>query len=94
MVQPKLSHRLSASTALHKGDRGYQQDQVAVLPHPRDAGCLLAVVADGMGGKSGGRKAADQVQLTAQQLFNRYVPELDDATDLLTRLVMESHLMI
>lgn len=94
MVPPKLSHRLTASTALHKGDRAYQQDQVVVLPHPREAGCLLAVVADGMGGKSGGRKAADQVQLTSRQLFDRYVPALDDPTDLLTRLVMESHLMI
>jgi PPM family protein phosphatase len=88
------SHRLTASTALHKGDRAYQQDQVAVLPHPREAGCLLAVLADGMGGKSGGRKAADQVLLTAQQLFHSFVPELDAPGDLLVRLVQEAHTMI
>jgi serine/threonine protein phosphatase PrpC len=36
-------------------------------------------VADGMGGKSGGRKAADQVLLTGRQVFERYVPQQDDA---------------
>jgi serine/threonine protein phosphatase PrpC len=94
MAPKQPAHRLSASTALHKGDRAYQQDQVVVLPHPREAGCVLAVVADGMGGKSGGRKAADQVQLTARQIFERFVPSLDSASEMLTRLVMESHLMI
>lgn len=86
--------RLVASTALHRGDRAYQQDQVAVLPHVRTDGCLLAVVADGMGGKSGGRKAADQVLMTARQVFERFVPNLDLPAELLTRLVMEAHLMI
>ena len=37
-------------------------------------GAVLAVVADGMGGKSGGRKAADQVLLTARQIFERFAP--------------------
>ena len=49
------------ATALHKGDRAYQQDQVEILRHGRNKDCLLAVLADGMGGKSGGRKAADQI---------------------------------
>ena len=39
-------YRLSAATGLHKGDRDYQQDQVALLTHPRANGCVLAVVAD------------------------------------------------
>jgi len=94
MATKQPAHRLTASTALHKGDRAYQQDQVVILPHPREPGCVLAVVADGMGGKSGGRKAADQVQLTARQIFDRFVPALDDPREILTRLVMESHLMI
>ena len=38
--------RLIASTGIHKGDRDYQQDQVALLSHPRYNGCVLAVVAD------------------------------------------------
>ena len=87
-------HRLTATTGLHRGDRGYQQDQVEVIPHDRTAGCLLGVLADGMGGKSGGRKAADQVLLTAQQLFERYAPSRDDPAQTLKQLVMEAHLMI
>lgn len=86
--------RLTAATGLHRGDRAYQQDQVEILMHERVPGCALAVLADGMGGKSGGRKAADQVLLTARQLFERFVPGKDEATDLLKALVDESHLMI
>jgi len=94
MPAPAVSFKLVAATALHRGDRAYQQDQVVVMPHERVEGCALAVVADGMGGKSGGRKAADQVVLTAQQVFERFVPALDAAGETLTRLVMEAHLMI
>jgi serine/threonine protein phosphatase PrpC len=86
--------RLTATTGIHRGDRAYQQDQVEVIPHDRVPGCLLAVLADGMGGKSGGRKAADQVLLTAQQLFERYAPSRDDAAETLKQLVLEAHLMI
>ena len=86
--------RLSASTGIHKGDREYQQDQVALLSHPRYNGCVLAVLADGMGGRSGGRKASDQVMLTARQLFDRYSPETDDAVAMLKNLVQESHIVI
>ena len=89
-----LGYRLSATTGLHRGDRAYQQDQVEIIAHDRTPGCLLAVLADGMGGKSGGRKAADQVLLTAQQLFERYAPSRDDAAETLKQLVLESHLMI
>ena len=89
-----LGYRLSATTGLHRGDRDYQQDQVEIVVHPRVDGCLLAVLADGMGGKSGGRKASDQVMLTAQQLFERYAPSVDDAADALRQLVLEAHLMI
>ena len=85
---------MTATTGLHRGDRAYQQDQVEVIPHDRTSGCLLGVLADGMGGKSGGRKAADQVLLTAQQLFERYAPSRDDPGQTLKQLVMEAHLMI
>ncbi len=87
-------YKLTASTAIHKGDRDYQQDQLTLLSHPRSNGCVLAVLADGMGGRSGGRKASDQVVMTAKQLFERYSPVTDDATDLLTQLVQESHIVI
>lgn len=87
-------YRLTASTGIHKGDREYQQDQVALLNHPRVNGCVLAVVADGMGGRSGGRTASDQVMMTAKQLFDRYAPETDDAPTLLKQLVQEANLVI
>src|SRR5881398_2756745 len=87
-------YRLSAATGIHRGDRAYQQDQVGIFPHNRVAGCLMGVLADGMGGKSGGRKAADQVILTAQQLFERYSPSRDDPSEALKQLVLEAHLMI
>ena len=87
-------YRLLAATGIHKGDRDYQQDQVAVLSHPRFNGCVLAVVADGMGGRSGGRKASDQVMMTARQLFERYSPNTDDATSMLKHLVEEAHIVI
>jgi serine/threonine protein phosphatase PrpC len=43
-------YRLTASTGIHKGDRDYQQDRVALLNHARVNGCVLGIVADGMGG--------------------------------------------
>lgn len=87
-------YKLTASTGIHKGDRDYQQDQVALLSHHRVPGCLLGVVADGMGGRSGGRKASDQVMLTARQLFERYSPDNDDAAKLLAQLLSEAHMVI
>lgn len=86
--------RLTAATGIHKGDREYQQDQVLVMAHPRALGCVLTVLADGMGGRSGGRKASDQVMLTARQLFERYSPFTDDASALLANIVQEAHVVI
>src|SRR6218665_3661669 len=94
MTRTPPGFRLSAATGIHRGDRLYQQDQVEVLTHPRNSGCLLAIVSDGMGGKSGGRKAADQVGLPARQLFERYVPGEEALDDLPAQIVSEAHLMI
>src|SRR5436190_22197636 len=94
MATSSLGYRLSATTGLHRGDRAYQQDQVQVLPHASVPGCQMGVLADGLGAKSGGRKAADQVILTAQQLFERYSPSRDDPTEALNQLVLEAHRMI
>ena len=88
------AYRLNAATGLHKGSRDYQQDQVALLSHRRVNGCMLGIVADGMGGRSGGRKASDQVMMTAAQLFERYAPESDDATSMLKTLVLEAHVVV
>ncbi|MFO1227116.1 PP2C family protein-serine/threonine phosphatase [Roseateles sp.] len=94
MPPPSPGYRLQAATGTHRGDRAYQQDQVAILAHPRISGCVMGVVADGMGGKSGGRKAADQVVLTARQLFERYSPDDESPTELLAQIASEAHLMI
>lgn len=87
-------YRITASTGLHKGDRDYQQDQVNLFTHPRIPGCMLGIVADGMGGRSGGRKASDQVMLTAKQLFERYAPKTDDAPSMLKQIIEEAHIVI
>ena len=94
MSTTSVGFRLSAATGIHKGDRAYQQDQVQIYPHLRVPGCVMGIIADGMGGKSGGRKAADQVIMTAQQIFERYSPSRDDTGESLKQLVLESHLMI
>jgi serine/threonine protein phosphatase PrpC len=86
--------RLAAATGLHKGDRPYQQDQVLMMSHPRTPGCLLGVIADGMGGRSGGRKASDQVLMTARQLFTRFSPERDDPANVLRQLLDDAHTVI
>ena len=65
-----------------------------MLEHPRFPGCVLAVVADGMGGRSGGRKASDQVLMTARQLFARYRPDHDDPARLLRQLLEDAHIVI
>jgi serine/threonine protein phosphatase PrpC len=88
------NYRLSAATGIHRGDRAYQQDQVEIIAHGHVAGCVMAILSDGMGGKSGGRKAADQVLLTARQLFERFSPSRDHAGEALRHLVLEAHLMI
>lgn len=86
--------RIVASTGIDIGDREYQQDQLLLTQHPRVKGCLLGVVADGMGGRSGGRKASDQVMLTAQQLLERYDPASDDGGEFLERVAREAHIVI
>src|SRR6218665_3405243 len=88
------TYRLTASTAIPKGDREHQQDQVTLIGHPRQQGCGRAGVAGGIGGRSGGGKAAEQVMMTARQLFERSSPDTDDPLDLLARIVQESHIVI
>ena len=93
-VPARAGHRLAATTAIHRGDRAYQQDQVAILVHEKVPGCVLAMVADGMGGKSGGRKASDQTVMTARQVFERFTPSKDDPAETLRQMALEAHLMI
>jgi serine/threonine protein phosphatase PrpC len=57
---------VDACAAQHQGDRKEQQDRVAIFPHPSKKGVALAVVADGMGGHTGGALAAAQVIHTSK----------------------------
>ncbi len=53
----------------------------------------MAVLADGMGGLSGGSLAAEQVLRTAQQLFERFSPT-DSVENMLTIIGQEAHTII
>lgn len=86
--------KLSVCTGIHIGDRVEQQDRVAILPCPNAMGCALFLVCDGMGGKTGGALAAQQVVTTAEQLINGFKPGRDNAAALLTQLASEAHTII
>ena len=87
--------KVTACTAEHIGDRADQQDRVAILTSPRHPNSLLAVVSDGMGGRTGGRMAADQVIATATHVF-RDVGEEDAGSlaGLLRTIAEEAHTVI
>jgi serine/threonine protein phosphatase PrpC len=88
-------YKVTACTAEHIGDRAEQQDRVAIVTSPRHPNSLLAVVSDGMGGRTGGRMAADQVIATVTHVF-REMGE-DDAGSLpglLRTMADEAHTVI
>ena len=70
---------IDACVAQHQGDRREQQDRVAILPHPRGGGVALAVLADGMGGHTGGVLAAQQVIHTARDNLERFSARTESA---------------
>ena len=86
--------KVSACIADHIGDRAEQQDRVALLTSPRNPGTLMAVVADGMGGRSGGRMASNQVISTADSLFKEYAVADDQLRDLLGQVATEANTVI
>lgn len=61
-------------SAQHIGDRDEQQDRVSIFPHKEYKGSLLVVLADGMGGLSGGAMAAQQVVHSARSSFECFGP--------------------
>jgi PPM family protein phosphatase len=84
----------SASSGIHQGDRESQQDRVGLFRNAREPDCILAIVADGMGGLTGGRKASDQVMLTADQIFKSFDSQSDNPAQLLERIALDSHIVI
>lgn len=86
--------RIDTCVAQHIGDRVEQQDRITLLPHARRRGTVMAVLADGMGGHSGGTMAAEQVVHTAQQLFSEFAPDPGSAQPFLRSVIAEAHVAI
>ena len=86
--------RIEAGTGQHIGDRSEQQDRLKIIPSKKEPGVILIVVADGMGGHTGGAMAAQQVISTAEQIFSNFSSVEDSPQKLLTSIIHESHLII
>lgn len=87
-------YRIEAGSGQHIGDRQEQQDRVALFAAPRAPGYMMAVVADGMGGCSGGAIAAEQVIRTAKQAFELFSPLTDKVETLLRNIARDAHTII
>lgn len=90
-----MSHyKIEAGTGQHLGDRSEQQDRVALFSAPKAPGYMMAVVADGMGGLSGGAMAAEQVIRTARQAFDLFSPQTDNVAKMLDSIARDAHTII
>jgi serine/threonine protein phosphatase PrpC len=89
-----MSVIIDACAAQHQGDRKEQQDRVAILAHARLKGVALAVVADGMGGHTGGALAAEQVIHTAKNNLDHFSPNEETPQFMLENSMREAHTMI
>lgn len=85
---------IDACAAQHQGDRKEQQDRVAILPHAKRKGVALVVVADGMGGHTGGALAAEQVLHTARTNLEHFAPNEECPRQMLESSMREAHTMI
>lgn len=82
---------VEACSAQHLGDREEQQDRVAIHAHPRARGVLLAALADGMGGHTGGALAAEQVLHSARLGFGHANPGANNVADMLREAINDAH---
>jgi len=85
---------VDACAAQHQGDRKEQQDRIAILQHARQRGVALAIVADGMGGHTGGALAAEQVIHTAKNCLEQFSPSGQSPLRMLEDSMLEAHAMI
>ena len=85
---------IDACVAQHQGDRKEQQDRVALVPHPKGGGVALAVVADGMGGHTGGVLAAQQVVHTARNNLDQFSARSETPQAMLESSLHEAHMLI
>lgn len=65
-----------------------------LMPHPKGGGVVLAVVADGMGGHTGGALAAQQVVHTAKSNLEGFSARTESAAKLLEDCIREAHMLI
>ncbi|RJG05876.1 serine/threonine-protein phosphatase [Noviherbaspirillum cavernae] len=87
-------YKIEAGTGQHLGDRQEQQDRTALFAAPKAPGYMMAVLADGMGGLSGGALAAEQVIRTAKQTFDLFSPQTDDVETMLAAIARDAHTII
>lgn len=86
-----MPFRIDTCTAQHIGDRDEQQDRVGLFVHPQQKGVLMAVVADGMGGLTGGALAAEQVLQSARHVFASSAIAAANVEDMLATAINEAH---
>ena len=82
---------VETSIARHIGDRKEQQDRVVIMQKPSIPGLLLAVLADGMGGLSGGAVAAEAVIRSARQTLDVFTPATEQPEQFLENVVRAAH---
>ncbi|MDO8301273.1 PP2C family serine/threonine-protein phosphatase [Lacisediminimonas sp.] len=87
-------YKIEAATGQHIGDRKEQQDRVALFAAPKAPGYMMAVLADGMGGLTGGTIAAEQVIHTARQAFDHFSPLTDTVEGMLDSIARDAHTII
>jgi serine/threonine protein phosphatase PrpC len=89
-----MALRIETCMARHIGDRAEQQDRVDLFAHPTRPGMLMAVLADGMGGHSGGSMAAEQLLVKARQNLEVYAPAQETPRHLLEEIIHDAHVVV